>query len=135
MKEVEFQNVLSKSQGSRLTRTEPKSVSKFLAISPPARLPSGYVLEVQRTFKELVLRCSTCMRAQLLSHVQLCVTLWAAVNQAPQSMGFSRQEYWSGVPFPPGDLPDPGTETTLLYWWVGSLPLSHQGSRECSISA
>ena len=53
------------------------------------------------------------MRAQLLSHVQLCVSPWAVVYQAPPSMGFSRQGYWSGLPFPPpGDLPDPGTETT-----------------------
>ena len=37
------------------------------------------------------------------------MTLWTAAHQAPQSMGFSRQEYWSGLPFPsPGDLPDPG---------------------------
>ena len=113
MEETEFRNVLSKSQGSRLTRTEPKSISKFLAVSTPARLPSGCVLEVQCTFKELVIKCSACMRAQLLSHVQLCVSPWAVVCQAPPSMGFSRQGYWSGLPFPPpGDLPDPGTETT-----------------------
>ena len=38
---------------------------------------------------------------------------WIAAHQAPQSMGFSRQEYWSGLPFrPPGDLPDPGMEPT-----------------------
>ena len=37
--------------------------------------------------------------------------LWTVACQAPLSMGFSRQEYWSGLPFPsPGDLPDPGTE-------------------------
>ena len=37
------------------------------------------------------------------------MTPWTAAHQAPQSMGFSRQEYWSGLPFPsPGDLPDPG---------------------------
>ena len=36
---------------------------------------------------------------------------WTVAHQAPLSMGFSRQEYWSGVPFPsPGDLPDPGIE-------------------------
>ena len=36
-------------------------------------------------------------------------TPWSVAHQAPQSMGFSRQEYWSGLPFPsPGDLPDPG---------------------------
>ena len=43
-----------------------------------------------------------------------CLTLatpWAIACQAPLSMGFSRQEYWSGLPFPsPGDLPGPGTE-------------------------
>ena len=39
------------------------------------------------------------------------VTPWIASRQAPLSMGFSRQEYWSGLPFPsPGDLPDPGIE-------------------------
>ena len=38
-------------------------------------------------------------------------TPWTVAHQAPQSMGFSRQEYWSGLPFPsPGDLPDPGIE-------------------------
>ena len=47
----------------------------------------------------------------MLSHVQLFATPWTIANQAPLSMGFSRQEYWSGLPFPPpGDLPDPGIE-------------------------
>ena len=41
--------------------------------------------------------------------VQLFATLWTVAHQAPLSMGFSRQEYWSGLPCPPpGDLPDPG---------------------------
>ena len=41
------------------------------------------------------------------------VTPWTAAHQAPLSMGFSRQEYWSGLPFPPpGALPDPGIEPT-----------------------
>ena len=86
MEEIEFQNVVSKSQGSRLNRTEPKPISKFLVISTPAGLPAGYVLELQCTFKELVMKCSACMRAQLLSRVQLCVTPWAVVHQAPPSM-------------------------------------------------
>ena len=44
-----------------------------------------------------------------LSRFQLFATPWTAAHQAPPSMGFSRQEYWSGVPFPsPGDLPNPG---------------------------
>ena len=44
-------------------------------------------------------------------HVQLFATLWTVACQAVQSVGFSRQVYWSGLPFPPpGDLPDPGVE-------------------------
>ena len=44
-----------------------------------------------------------------LGHVQLFATPWTIAYQASLSMGFSRQEYWSGFPFPsPGDLPDPG---------------------------
>ena len=49
----------------------------------------------------------------LCGHAQLCPTLcpWTVARQAPLSMGFSRQKYWSGLPFPsPGDLPDPGIE-------------------------
>ena len=46
---------------------------------------------------------------KLLSRVRLFVTPWTVAHQASPSMGFSRQEYWSGLPFPsPGDLPDPG---------------------------
>ena len=49
----------------------------------------------------------------VLSCVQLLVTPWTIAHQAPLSMGFSRQEYWSGLPFPPpGDLPDPGIKPT-----------------------
>ena len=48
---------------------------------------------------------------QSLSCVRLFVTPWTIAHQAPPSMGSSRQEYWSGLPFPsPGDLPDPGIE-------------------------
>ena len=49
------------------------------------------------------------MKVNLLSRVQFLATPWTAGYQAPLSMGFSRQEYWSGLPYPsPGDLPDPG---------------------------
>ena len=49
--------------------------------------------------------------AQSLGRVQLFATPWTVAYQAPPSMGFSRQEYWSGLPFPsPGDLPNPGIE-------------------------
>ena len=51
-------------------------------------------------------------KVKLLSCVQLFATPWTETYQAPQSMGFFRQEYWSGLPFvpPPEDLPDPGIE-------------------------
>ena len=50
-----------------------------------------------------------------LSHVRLFDTLWTVAHQAPLSMGFSRKEYWSGLPFPsPVDLPDPGIEPRSL---------------------
>ena len=51
------------------------------------------------------------MKVKSLSRVRLLVTAWTVAYQAPPSMGFSRQEYWSGLPFPsPGDLPNPGIE-------------------------
>ena len=51
------------------------------------------------------------MKVKSLSRVRLFVTPWTIVYQAPQSVEFSRQVYWSGLPFPSlGDLPNPGTE-------------------------
>ena len=48
---------------------------------------------------------------KLLNHVRFFPTPWTVAHQAPTSMGFSRQEYRIGLPFPsPGDLPDPGIE-------------------------
>ena len=50
-----------------------------------------------------------------LSRVQLFAVTWAVAHQAPLSMEFFRQEYWSGLPFPtPGDLPNPGVEFASL---------------------
>ena len=55
------------------------------------------------------------MHAQLLSGVHRFVTSWTVTHQAPLSMGFPRQEYWSGLLFPPpGNLPDPGNEPMSL---------------------
>ena len=53
----------------------------------------------------------TPMKVKSLSRIRLFATPWTVAHQAPPSMGFSRQEYWNGLPFPsPGDLPDPGIE-------------------------
>ena len=64
--------------------------------------------------------------AAAANSLQSCPTLCDPIDgspQAPSSLGFSRQEHWSGLPFPsPGDRPDPGIEPRLLYWHMGSLP-------------
>ena len=77
------------------------------------------------------------MRAQSLSCVQLFATPWTVAHQASLSMEFSRQEYWSGLLFPPPEyLPNPGIETTspVSPALAGRfLPLSHLGSLEMGI--
>ena len=68
----------------------------------------------------------------VLSRVPLFAVLWTIAHQTPLSMGFSRQEYWSGLPCPPpGDLPNSGIKLVSFAapgLQVDSLPLSHQRS-------
>ena len=70
---------------------------------------------------------SACVLSRF-SLVRLFATLWTVAHQAPLSMGFSRQEYWSGLPCSPlGDLPEPRIKHTPCMsppWQVGSLPLA-----------
>ena len=64
-----------------------------------------------------------------ISNFKICHVTVA--HQAPPSIGFPRQEYWSGLPFPsPGGLPEPRMEPSSLAWQADSLPLSHLGSLE-----
>ena len=67
----------------------------------------------------------------VLSHsscILLCVTLWTVAHQAPLSRGFSRQEYWSGLPcLPPGDLPDSGIKPTSPALKANFLPSEQTG--------
>ena len=66
---------------------------------------------------------------KLLNHVRLFVIPWTVAYQASPSMEFSRQEYWSGLPFPsPGDLPDSGIEPRSPGLQADALHLSHQGN-------
>ena len=63
-----------------------------------------------------------------LSRVRLFATPWTVAYQAPLSMEFSRQEYWSGLPFPsPGDLPDPGIESRSPALQADALPSEPPG--------
>ena len=72
---------------------------------------------------------------QSFSRVQLFATPWTVAYQAPPSMGFSRQECWSGLPFPsPGDLPHPGIEPRSPALWADALPSEPLGNT-CSLRA
>ena len=64
----------------------------------------------------------------VLSHVQLFATPWTVARQAPLSMGFFRQECWSGLPFPlPGNLPNPGNEPVSPALTSGFFTTETQG--------
>ena len=101
-------------------KTVPSTIFLFWKNSKHAEKLKGYTTNI-------------CMcRLSCFSRVWLFATPWTVAHQAPLSMGFSRQEYWSGLPCPPpGDLPNPGIKPAspaTSVSQVGSLPLSHQGS-------
>ena len=74
-------------------------------------------------------RVCVCVSVSVTQSCAAVAILWTAARQAPLSVGFSRQEYWSGMLCPPpGDPPDPGIEPTSPALQADSLPLSHQGS-------
>ena len=87
------------------TKQTKKNYSKVIEIIEPFQNSRKTVL-------------SSCLHTRMLSCfscVQLFVTLWTVAHQVSLSMGLSRQEYWSGLPFPPlGDLPNPGIEPVSL---------------------
>ena len=94
-----------------------------------------YVLKITRwrhSGEHPSLLIDTC--AQSLSRIRLFVTLWTVAHQAPLSMGFSKQESWSWLPFPPPrDLPDPGIKLTSLMipaaaGWLFTTSTNHLGS-------
>ena len=102
--------------------------SYFMELLKRRTLPEPFILQILKVkFREGML--GTCFwshtqcSAQSLSHVQLFATLWTVARQAPLSMGFSRQEYWSGLLCPfPGELPDPGIEAGSPASQADSLP-------------
>ena len=94
-------------------QSETKSVNKD---SSPLLFPPLFLCKVAKLSQSS--DYSTDKADVCVKFLQSCATLWDPMDcslQAPLSMGFSRQEYWSGFPFPPlGDLPDLGTEPTSL---------------------
>ena len=86
-----------------------------------AHLPPSTNQHAQLSFQER-------NKVKLLSHVQLFATPWTVAYQAPPSMESSRQEYWSGLPFPsPGDLPDPGMKPGSPALQADALPSEPPG--------
>ena len=77
----------------------------------------------------LQLLCIHKVKVKLLSCVQLFAIPWTVAFQAPPSMGLSRQQYWSALPFPSlGDLPDPGIKPRSPHFRQTLYHRSHQGS-------
>ena len=69
------------------------------------------------------------VKVKSLSHVGLVASLWTVAYQSPQSMEFSRQKYWSGLPFPSlGDIPDPGIEPRSPALQADALPSEPPGN-------
>ena len=95
---------------------------------------TGHLLE-SGLFLSIMHFHSACVCAQSLYSCRFFVTLWTVARQVPLSLGFSRQEYWSGLPCPPlGDLADSGIKPmslSLLHWQGGSLPLAPAGMPFC----
>ena len=93
-------------------------LSPYISPSPsptPRPCVPKSVLYVCFSTAALKINSSRACTLSSFSCVWLFVTQWTVAHQAPLSMGFSRQEYWSGLPFPPpGDLPTPGIEPMLL---------------------
>ena len=84
-------------------------------------------LKLRRNFDQSIfIQLSVCVLS-CFSRVWLFVTLWTLAHQAPLSVGFSRQEYWDGLPCPsPGHLPDPGLKPhllSILHWQTVSWPV------------
>ena len=106
--------------------TEPRSpaLQAVSLLSEPQGSP-------QRNYKGLKITTCLCfphLLVQSLSRVRLFVTPWTVARQAPLSMGFPRQECWSGLSFPsPWDLLNPGIKLAPPALQVNSLPLSHLG--------
>ena len=88
------------------------------------QLPSLFWFRIK-----LVLYCESESVVAQLCPTDSLLTPWTVVYQASLSMGFSRQEYWSGLPFPsPGDLPDPGIEPRSSALQADALPSEPPGN-------
>ena len=133
---------------SCLAQTGPQQLPQVQGWVPAEQLEAPLAKQLvppacQHSQKQEANRCSECRRrsSRLIfeaahwggkcysfSLVWLLATPWTVAHQAPLSMEFFRQEYWSGLPFPsPGDLPDPGIEPKSVALQTDSLPSEPPG--------
>ena len=120
----------------KLLKNNQRDICKFFSGQSPKLLLKGSGPKKQKLKTQLRCHdmCKTVCVCWLLSHVQLFLTAWTVAHQAPLSMGFSRQEYWRGFPFPsPEDLPKPGIEARSPALQADSLPseLSEKSLKHC----
>ena len=93
-----------------ISKTERSTMDNFIGFNPTYQLVSSSQPNIS-TCKPLTTTYEVGEVKWSCSVVSDSATPWTVARQAPLSMGFSRQEYWSGLPFPsPGDLPNPGIE-------------------------
>ena len=86
------------------------------------------ILQRQEQAEKQYMICMYACVLSCFSHIQLFVILWTVTHRALLSMGFPKQEYWSGLPFPsPRDLPDPGTKLGSPALQADSLPTESAG--------
>ena len=124
-----FQSGLDNGEPLQKIRGQDKSKVKILfPLPPPCRLAKIIRLETKPSAHSLsvpMVHLSLCMLSQF-SHVRLFGTPGTIAHQAPLSMRFSRQEYWSVLPCPPpGDLPHSGIKSASHVSWIGRRVLYH----------
>ena len=124
----DLEELKNKHTETKTTITEIKNTLEGInsRISEAERISELEDKMVEITSEELLLL--SLLLVSCFCHVRLFVTPETAAHQAPLSMGFSRQGYWSGLPFPsPGDIPDPGIEPVCPALQADSLLSEPQG--------
>ena len=114
MKRCSASLITSEIQSKITSKCQSSSVKRVIKNNNRNETKKQKITSVGKHLEKLEFLC-TAMYAQLVSHVQLFTTPWTATCQTPLSMEFSRQEYWSGLSFPPpGDLPHQGIKPISL---------------------
>jgi len=135
---LQCMKVKSESEGAQSCPTLSHPMDCSLPGSPihgifQARVLEWCAIAFSPIISRFIISMDSCMNdlysfSHLLSHVQLFVTPWTAAYQAPLSLGFSKQEHWSGLPFPsPGDLCNPGIKPRSPALQADSFPSEPSG--------